>query len=48
MGIVMILVGGLCFHIAASNSNPLDIKEVWKDLLTTFDGSNTGGGNVSA
>lgn len=55
MGIIMILVGALCFHIASSNENPLNIREVWKDILNTFDASNPGdsgnsgsGGDVAA
>lgn len=38
-GIGLVLLGALMFHIASHNENPLNIREVWKDILSTMNHS---------
>lgn len=38
LGIALILVGALMWHVAASQANPTNIRDVWKDILATMQG----------
>jgi hypothetical protein len=51
LGILFILGGAILFHIAASNINPSNINEVWRDILATMQGktpASSNSGSVSA
>lgn len=35
-GILLILIGGVLFHIAASDKNITSPQDIWKDMLDTL------------